>query len=335
MRFEVPHEPEIPRPRDRAITPEQSPSLPESPLDQPLWRLRQPADGRVSHHVPRPRRKNDQESGPGARKREPEHRPRRTREGIAAEIRGVRLRPEETQLLAEAGRFRVLNVKDVEGTIYNGDARALRTDLEYLRERGLVSVDSVAPRNDGHWLPQKRIEVVTLTKDGERLAHETSGFAPEQRLYHGLVKPREAEHDTQIYRAYLKEAERIEKAGGTNLRVELDFELKSKVQKGIRAAQKADPERSMSEIKHEVAEQHELPYVRDKIEIPDARIHYDMDQGSRTAFSDVEVVTAAYRPGHMKAKSQAGFRMYASASDHSRLATVEDEQHMLDWVMDL
>jgi hypothetical protein len=335
MKFEIPHDPEIPRPRDRATAPEQSPSLPESPLDQRLPRLRQSVDERISHRVSRPRRERGQQPEPADRKREPEHRPRRTREGVAAEIRGVRLRPEETKLLAEAGRFRVLNVKDAERTIYNGDARALRTDLEYLRERGLVSVDSVAPRNDGHWLPQKRIEVVTLTKDGEQLAHETSGFPPEQRLYHGLVKPREAEHDTQVYRAYLKEAERIEKAGGTNLRVELDFELKSKVQKGIRAAQKADPERSMSEIKREVAEQHELPYVRDKIEIPDARIHYDMDQGSRAAFSDVEVVTAAYRPGHIKAKSQAGFRMYASASDHSRLATVEDEQYMLDWVMDL
>jgi DNA-binding transcriptional ArsR family regulator len=245
------------------------------------------------------------------------------------------LRPEEQRLLAEAGRFRVLQVKDIAQSIYKGDERALRTDLDYLEKHGLVSLDSVAPRNDGRWLTKPRIEVVTLTKAGERLAHETSGFAPNQKLYHGLVKPREVEHDSQIYRAYLKEAERIEKAGGTNLRVELDFELKSKVQKAIHAAQKADPGRDMGEIKREVAEQHDLPFVRNKIEIPDARIHYDMDQGSHTAFSDVEVVTAAYRPGHMRAKSQAGFRMYASPTDRSRLATVEDEQHLLDWVMDL
>lgn len=238
-------------------------------------------------------------------------------------------------MLAETGRFRVLNLKEVERTIYRGDGRAMHADLEYLRERGLVSVDSVAPRNDGRWLPQRRIGVVTLTPDGERLAHEVGGLPPGQRLYHGLVKPREVEHDAQVYRAYLKEAERIEKAGGNNLRVELDFELKSKVQKSIHAAQKADPARDMGEIKREVAEQHELPYLRNKIEFPDARLHYDMDQGARTAFSDVEVVTAAYRPGHMQAKSQAGFRVYASASDRSRLATVEDEQHMLDWVMDL
>ena len=334
MRLDLPHEPEISRRRDQEPTapPTSRVAAPESPLESRLPRLRQSPNGRNSHTVPPPHRERRREP---EHKREPEHRPRRTREGVAVEVRGTRLRRQEQQLLAETGRFRVLNVKDVERTIYNGDRRALQTDLEYLRERGLVSVDSVAPRNDGHWLPQKRIEVVTLTKEGEWLAHETSGYAPEQKLYHGLVKPREAEHDTQIYRAYLKEAERIEKAGGSNLRVELDFELKSKIQKAIRAARKADPQRDMGEIKREVAEQHELPYVRNKIEIPDARIHYDMDQGSRTGFSDVEVVTAAYRPGHMKAKSQAGFRMYASSSDRGRLATIEDEQHMLDWVMDL
>ena len=333
MRLDLPHEPEIPRRREPPAT--QASVLPESPLDGRLPHLRQQADERRANDVPRPRRKRNQEPQSADRKREREHRPRRTREGVAADVRGIRLRPEEQKLLAEAGRFRVLNVKDIERTIYGGDKRALRTDLEFLQNRGLVSVDSVSPRNDGHWFARKRIEVVTLTKEGKRLAHETSGFAPEQRLYHGLVKPREAEHDTQVYRAYQKEAERIGKEGGSNLRVELDFEIKSRVQKAIRAARKADPERDMTEIKREVAEQQQLPFVRNKIEIPDARIHYDMDQGARTAFSDVEVVTAAYRPGHMRAKAQAGFRMYASASDRSRLATIEDEQHMLDWVMDL
>lgn len=335
MRFEIPHEPEIPRRRHVEPETQDNPSLPVSSVEVNLHRLRRPAQGGPAHPASRKEREQQPEREPRTYSREPEHRPRRTREGVTQEIRGIHLRPEERKLLAETGRFRVLNLKDAARTIYSGDERALRTDLEYLRQRGLVAVDSVAPRNDGHWLPRKRIEVVTLTKDGKHLAQETSGFAPEQTLYHGLVKPREAEHDTQVYRAYLKEAERIGKTGGSNLRVELDFEIKSRVQKSIRAARKADPERDIAEIKREVAEQHQLPFVRNKIEIPDARIHYDMDQGSRTAFSDVEVVTAAYRPGHMRAKAQAGFRMYASASDHSRLATIEDEQHLLDWVMDL
>jgi hypothetical protein len=343
MRFDLPHEPEINRHRDLDAKPAPAPGpetsiLPESPVDRRLSHLRAPARVVPRQSPPKAGGESVHEVERVEQKREPEHRPRRTREGVAVEIAGIRLRPEERKLLAETGRFRVLSLKDVEATIYNADARGMRTDLDFLEKRGLIAVDSVAPRNDGRWRSDPRIEIVTLTKAGERIARETGEVAAGQQLYNGLVKPREAEHDTQIYRAYLKEAARIERDGGSNLRVELDFELKSKVQKAIHTAQKADPSRSMDEIKREVAAQHELPFVRDKIEIPDARIHYDVNDqelGSYAAFSDVEVVTAAYRAGHMRAKTQAGFRMYANASDRSRLGRVEDEQHMLDWVMEL
>jgi hypothetical protein len=342
MRLDLPREPEIPLTRDREIDPPETtdarrPERFDSPLDRQLPRLRQQAEERQPRtvEIPHDERKHDREPDQPGRKREREVRPRRTREGIAVEIRGIRLRQEEQTLLGEVGRFRVLNLKDVARTIYGGNERAMRSDLEYLREHKLISVDSVAPRNDGHWLTEKRIEVVTLNREGVRLAQETNNFSPEQMLYHGLVKPREVEHDSQIYGAYRKETERIKESGGGNFRVELDFELKSKVQKAIHAAQKVDPGRDMDEIKREVAEQYELPFVRNKIEIPDARIHYDTDQGARAAFSDIEVVTAAYRPGHIAAKAQAGFHMYASSSDHSRLSKIEDEHHMLDWVMDL
>jgi hypothetical protein len=343
MRFDLPHEPELTRRRDPDAFPASAtgpvvPTLPESPIDSRLPYLQSPARIVERQSPPKASAEEVHEVEPAERKREPEHRPRRTREGVAVEIAGIRLRPEERKLLAETGRFRVLSLKDVEATIYNGDGRGMRTDLDFLEKRGLIAVDSVAPRNDGRWRSDPRIEIVTLTKAGERIARESGEVSTGQQLYNGLVKPREAEHDTQVYRAYLKEAERIEKDGGSNLRVELDFELKSKVQKAIHAAQKADPSRRMDEIKREVAAQHELPFVREKIEIPDARIHYEVEDpelGSRAAFSDVEVVTAAYRPGHMRAKTQAGFRMYANASDRSRLGRVEDEQHMLDWVMEL
>jgi hypothetical protein len=342
MRLDLPREPEIPLKRDREIAsdarkPESQP-LPVSIVGENLKRLQRPLETGPARTIPPiPRIDKERDLAPDRlrRNREPERRPRRTRDGIAIDIRGVSLRPEERKLLAEAGRFRVLNIQDVSSSIYQGDERALRTDLDYLKKHGLIALDSVAPRNDGRWQTRPRIEVVTLTKEGERIAHETGNFSLDQKLYHGLVKPREVEHDSQIYRAYLKETERIEKSGGSNPRVELDFELKSKVQKAIYAARKIDPDRDMDEIKREVAGQYELPYVHNKIEIPDARIHYDTDQGAHTAFSDIEVVTAAYRPDHMQAKAQAGFHMYASASDHSRLSKIEDEHHMLDWVMDL
>lgn len=341
MRLDIPfEEPRSIRRRESEVPPPsevEPPRVPESPITRRLERLQERAQENHAHYVaqPRPERPQEPNHEPD-RPRRKEHRPRRTREGIAVNIRGLRLRPEEQTLLAETGRFRVLAVKDIARTIYGGDQRAMETDLRYLEERNLVRVDTVPARNDGRWLRPQRIEVVTLTKYGERLAHETGKFPLDQKLYHGLVKPREVEHDTQIYRAYLKEAGRIDHAGGKNLRVELDFELKHKVQKALYAARKAEPERDLAEIKQEVAERFELPHSHNKIEIPDARIHYELDQGSQTAFADIEVVTAAYRPKHLQSKAQAGFRMYASSSDKASLsAKIEDEQHTLDWVLDL
>jgi hypothetical protein len=341
MRLDIPfEEPRSIRRRESEVPPAsevEPPRVPESPITRRLERLQQRAQENHAHYVaqPRPERPREPNREPD-RPRQKEHRPRRTREGIAVNIRGLRLRSEEQTLLAETGRFRVLAVKDIARTIYGGDKRALHTDLRYLEERNLVRVDTVPARNDGRWLRPQRIEVVTLTRHGEQLAHETGKFPLDQRLYHGLVKPREVEHDTQLYRAYLKEAGRIEHAGGKNLRVELDFELKHKVQKALYAARKAEPERDLAEIKQEVAERFELPHSHNKIEIPDARIHYELDQGSQTAFADIEVVTAAYRPKHLQSKAQAGFRLYASSSDKASLsAKIEDEQHTLDWVLDL
>jgi hypothetical protein len=72
------------------------------------------------------------------------------------------------------------------------------------------------------------------------------------------------------------------------------------------------------------------------MEIPDARVHYEMPQGGGAAFSDIEVVTAAYRPGHLRGKSQAGFRMYVSGRDAGKLgALIENEHHLLDNILDL
>lgn len=312
--------------------------VPESPLTRRLANLQQPILQNHVYYVERPRseRRIDPDHYQVDKRRQKEHRPRRTREGAALNIRGIRLRPTEEALLAETGRFRVLAVKDIAKTIYGGDERGLRADLQYLQDHGLVKLDTVAARNDGRLLRPRRIEVVTLTRRGEQFAYETGKFVPEQKLYHGLVKPREVEHDTQIYRAYLKEAKRIEAAGGQNPRVELDFELKHKVQKAIYAARKSEPGLAMEDIKQRVAKQHDLPYINHKIEIPDARIHYELDQGSQTAFSDIEVVTAAYRPQHLRSKAQAGFRVYASSSDRASVSSrIEDEHHMLDWVLNL
>jgi hypothetical protein len=312
---------------------EPEPSAPPGPLDRRLGGLLEQAAERRFPKIPRRQyERNRPQELPVRRDREPV----RSRHHLQPGLSGIRLHEQEKRLLGEAGRFRVVAVKDLKQTLYSGDERALRSDLRFLKEQGLVSHDLVNARRDGRSRSIERIEVITLTPPGEKLARLSNDSSPEQKLYHGLVKPREAEHDSQIYRAYRKEWARIEKEGGINPRVLLDFELKSEVQRAIYAARKEEPERDLQEIKQQVAAEQQLPFVDGQIQIPDARIQYDLDPGSRTGYSDIEVVTAAYHAGHLRAKAQAGFHTYVSGRDAASItARIEDEHHLLDHILDL
>lgn len=348
MRLEIPQD--QPRRRDGdtsapgtgdARTPARR--VPENPIHPHLNARENRATGPRRDPTPAERRRRAPEQDVRRERRRPvasadPRRPARS----AGNVVGLELRPEEKQLLREAGRFRVVRTVDLRESLYNGKSRPLQNDLKYLRDKGLVETQHVNLRRDGRRRAIERVEVVTLTKDGRRLLIKDGGLPKDQKVYAGLVKPREAEHDSQIYRAYQKESERIERNGGTNLRVRLDFEIKADVQKAIYAERKADPKRDMAEIKEEVAARHELPFVNGKIQIPDARIDYDLprendqDQGSRTGHQDIEVLTAAYHAGHLRSKAQAGFRNYASASDRSSLTSkIEDDSHLMENILDL
>lgn len=348
MRLDIPQE--QPRRRegdDVSSVPADAPMpvrrVPENPIHRHLQSLEErAADYRLNH--PPAERKRDVPAREIPRERSRPVAPADPRRPAraAGNVIGVELRREEKQLLREAGRFRVVRTADIRDTLYNGKARLLENDLKYLRDKGLIETQHVNLRRDGRRRTIARVEVITLTKAGRRLLIQDGSLPPGQKVYAGLVKPREVEHDSQIYRAYQKEAERIERKGGTNPRVRLDFEIKADVQKAIYAERKTDPRREMAEIKQQVAERFELPFVDGKIQIPDARIDYDLprenaeDQGTRTGHEDIEVLTAAYHAGHLRSKAQAGFRNYASASDRSSLtARIEDDHDMMREILDL
>jgi hypothetical protein len=349
MRIDIPQE----QPRRREITPDNHPSsdggktphvAPETPVQQRLDSLRERVATRQPYH---PRSRPERGAASRAVPREPRTRtvdPEDTRRSrrVPREVIGLELRAEEKKLLTEVGRFRVVRVENLNQTIYDGKSRKLENDLSYLRDKGLVETQRVNLRHDGKRRKVERVEVVTLTKAGRSLLIKEGDLPKDQKVYAGLVKPREVEHDSQIYGAYRKEAERIEKSGGSNLRVRLDYEIKSQVQKAIYAERKADPKRNMAEIKQQVAKEQELPFVDGKIQIPDARIDYDLsrevaqdvDQGSRTGHQDIEVLTAAYHAGHLRSKAQAGFHNYAS--DRASLsAKIEEDSHLMENILEL
>jgi hypothetical protein len=354
MRLDIPQEEPRRREGGSAAPPAEDARMPrrqtpDNPLEPRLKRLQDRAAEYRLNHPPIKRERERPEVArkvPCERNRPVPPSDSRRPPRSAGNVVGVELRPEEKLLLREAGRFRVVRTADLRDTLYNGKTRLLENDLKYLRDKGLIETQRINLRRDGRRRTIERVEVVTLTKDGRNLLIKQGDLPNDQKVYAGLVKPREAEHDSLIYLAYRKEAERIEHDGGVNLRVRLDFEIKADVQKAIYAERKADPQRDMAEIKQQVAESFELPIVNGKIQIPDARIDYDLprdaerdvdsDQGSRTGHEDVEVLTAAYHAGHLRSKAQAGFRNYASARDRSSLtAKIEDEHDMMREILDL
>jgi hypothetical protein len=349
MKIGIPNEPPR-RPENNDAAPRQSEQgvmrkLPDNPI---LHRLPSRDGSGTDSRRSRPQAKRPHDESapelPRERRRpapsaDP-RRPARTRGNVV----GLELRDEEKQLLREAGRFRVVRTSDLREALYNGKGRPLENDLKYLRDKGLIETRFVNLRRDGRRRTIERTEVVTLTKDGRRLLMKRGDLPKDQRVYAGLVKPREVEHDSQIYRAYRKEAETIASKGGTNLRVRLDFEIKADIQKAIYAERKTNPKRDMAEIKEEVARRFELPFIDGKIQIPDARIEFDRPRGvdqdvddrARTGHEDIEVLTAAYHAGHLRAKAQAGFRNYASSSDLSTVTSkIEHDHHMMRDILEL
>ena len=351
MRIDIPQEP----PRPRAIAPDApTPNLPKEqdsdPIRSRLKALSERADQhKLNHEPPRRTKSAPQHKEQGVPVRRDVKDPRETadtrriqRNHLPTQTIGMQLRPEERKTMLELGRFRIIRTDDLANAVYDGKPRKLREDLSYLRSKGLVTTRHINLRRDGKRRRIDRIEVATLTKEGRAWLRKSGEVPAGQTVYAGFVKPREMEHDSLIYRAYRKEAEKITDQGGTNLRVKLDFEIKADVQKAIYAERKADPKRDMEEIKERVAKQQELPFVDGRIQIPDARIEFDrkldndQDQGSRTGHEDIEVLTAAYRPGHLRAKAQAGFRAYAAGADRASItAKIEDEHFMMRDVLDL
>jgi hypothetical protein len=249
---------------------------------------------------------------------------------------GLQLRSEERRLLVEVGKFRVIAATDLEREIYKGNSGQFRHDLEFLKQHGLIERHVLNLRRDGSGDRIRRFDAVTLTEDARKQLI-LSGHVPEgQELYSGLVKPREAEHDAQIYRAYLKEAAEIERAGGKNIRVRLDFELKREINRAVLELRKADRTRDDQNIKQEVADRFDLNVQNHRIVLPDARLEYELPGNGGSSHVDIEVATSAYHRSHIASKVQAGFKLYISSGDIGRLgAGVTDDHDLMSEILDI
>jgi hypothetical protein len=146
------------------------------------------------------------------------------------------------------------------------------------------------------------------------------------------VKPRELAHDSQLYRAFKEEAERIEDERGRVTRVILDYELKSGYQSFLNRHDRPE-EADLDADRHAFAEANGLHVVRGHLELPDLRIEYDTPDG-RLEHRDVELVTDHYSRGQLAGKARAGFTCYRAGgsgggrSGANRGSTPFDPRHL-------
>lgn len=223
------------------------------------------------------------------------------------------LNGDDSRTLATVGAFRVVAERDLRDP-RDASNEWREPDLRHLRDEGLMRSVSL----DG------RERAVTLSKRGHHLleAHRRDrDDARGQAFYAGVSRPRELSHDAQLYRAYLREEERLREQGADIHRVILDHELKREYQAWLQESNrgKSDsdgrPDRDPREIER-WAHEHDLPYFDERVHFPDFRIEYELD--GRDRHEDVEVVTEHYRGAHARSVARAGFRCYGGGRSGGR-----------------
>ncbi len=232
-----------------------------------------------------------------------------SRERVRVNDREYRLSGDDVRVLAIVGAFRVVPAGDLREPSPRTPTRPAR-DLERLRDLGLVQT---VPYVVGH----TRTTLVTLTGHGRDLlegARRPGAEGDRQAFHVGITKPRELAHDSRVYSAYMKAAERLAERGEPVRRVVLEEELKREYQRFLQAENRTRRARGetpegRAEAVARWAQEHQLPYDDGHLQFPDARIEYEARDGRR-AVEDIEVVTPHYRGAHAAAKVRAGFTRY-------------------------
>lgn len=235
------------------------------------------------------------------------------------------LRGSEVRSLADIGTFRVVNPTDLAKSAYGGDADRMERDVRRLKQASLLTDKTIEVSR------KTTLRVLTLTKQGHRLLRKTGSLPEGQSTYHGLVKPKEVEHDAALYRLYQEEAARIEGAGGRPVRVVLDYEFKRNLNRELAKLQGHE---GGDESRERIAERHGLQVIDGKIPLPDLRVEYE-NAALEPRHVDLDLVTRDYRPREVSEKARAGFSLYSSTDDAPRLRRILNDRDLTAEILSL
>jgi len=195
--------------------------------------------------------------------------------------------------------------------VYGGDAARLKYDLESLRAQGLVEEKMLL---QAHRSARK---LVALTAEGQRIVRKAGGLREDQRVYHGFVKPKELDHDADLYKVYQKAAEEIREKGGKPIRVRLDFELKESINRAKEVSRRLS-KYERRRLLATVAEEQGLTLDNGTIHLPDIQVEYETREGA-VERQNLELLSRNYREAGIRGKAAAGFKIYARTGDTNRI----------------
>ena len=232
------------------------------------------------------------------------------REYAASRDRGSTSFPERcARGLADIGVYGAVSYRDLAEARFGGHPYTTRRAVNAWVREGLVTeTTATGPKGNP-------FKVLTLTRSGVAEARKRAaerGMDPSQEIRFARTRPAQAAHDTAVYRACMKEKQRLLDRGAAVRRIRLDTELKSAVARGSEAARLKDGKRAADAERHRTAGELGLPLDDEgHVLYPDAQIEYTDSEG-RTGRVNIEVASGNYREGAIKAKAAAGFALHAN-----------------------
>ena len=285
----------------------------EAEANKKVTRARRLADGRARRELWKQR---------GTRPVAPDYRRPDRREAVREGSRTRRDRerdPNERRIpfeqrklgaLEDLAVYRTVSFRDLSDARFGGNDFAARRAVSQLQAEKLVV------RGRG-WGPKGRpFLVLAATPSGSRAAARRG--QADQRRWSGLVKPAESHHDTAVYRAARKRIAALEAEGFRIRRIRIDAELKSELARAAETARASGGSRSAKEAQHAKARELGMPVEGGKVHVPDVQLEYEpreepeREAGRDPGRANIEVVTASYKEGSIRAKAALGFELAAS-----------------------
>ena len=132
------------------------------------------------------------------------------------------------------GDFRVVSCRDIQQECFDGHAFTAGRAVRHLLSERLVEVHAVQPRRGSRG---RGFKVLALTAAGAaRVRERRRARGCDRRVWQGLVKRRELEHDAGVSELVLETLDRVRSLGGTVVSIRLEAELKGEVARSVSAA---------------------------------------------------------------------------------------------------